>query len=60
MIWIWSLLATVSAAVTIDDLVGTWTTKSQQVLTGPVCILQHKHKQETDVDRDSTMRSTTD
>ncbi|KAJ5216576.1 uncharacterized protein N7498_002983 [Penicillium cinerascens] len=35
MIWIWSLLATVSAAVTVDDIVGTWTTKSQQVLTGP-------------------------
>jgi hypothetical protein len=45
-IWIWSLLATVSAAVSVDDLVGTWTTKSQQVLTGPVRTLQNKHKHE--------------
>ncbi|KAJ6127577.1 hypothetical protein N7523_003189 [Penicillium sp. IBT 18751x] len=35
MIWIWTLLATVSAATSVDQLVGTWTTKSQQVLTGP-------------------------
>lgn len=43
MIWIWSLLATVSAAVSVEELVGTWTTKSQQVLTGPVSITQNKH-----------------
>lgn len=43
MIWIWSLLATVSAAVSVEELVGTWTTKSQQVLTGPVSTTQNKH-----------------
>ncbi|CAG7924925.1 unnamed protein product [Penicillium olsonii] len=35
MIWIWSLLATVALA-NVNDLVGTWTTKSRQVITGPV------------------------
>ncbi|KAJ5915010.1 hypothetical protein N7504_003893 [Penicillium tannophilum] len=34
MIWIWGLFASVAAA-SVDDLVGTWTTKSREVLTGP-------------------------
>ncbi|KAJ5169222.1 Protein r.t1.c1 [Penicillium canariense] len=34
MIWIWTLLAT-AVAVSVDELVGTWTTKSRNVLTGP-------------------------
>ncbi|KAJ5693443.1 Protein r.t1.c1 [Penicillium macrosclerotiorum] len=34
MIWTWCLLATATAA-SVDDLVGTWTTKSRDVLTGP-------------------------
>lgn len=36
MIWIWSLLVAVALA-NVNDLVGTWTTKSRQVITGPVC-----------------------
>lgn len=38
MIWIWGLFASVAAA-SVDDLVGTWTTKSREVLTGPVRLL---------------------
>ncbi|KAJ5263866.1 hypothetical protein N7478_011471 [Penicillium angulare] len=34
MIWIWGLFLSVAAA-NVDDLVGTWTTKSREVLTGP-------------------------
>lgn len=37
MIWIWSLLVTFAAAINLEDLVGTWTTKSRDVLTGSVC-----------------------
>lgn len=36
MFLIWSLLAT-AALANANDLVGTWTTKSRDVLTGPVC-----------------------
>jgi hypothetical protein len=36
MFLIWSLLVTVVLA-NANDLVGTWTTKSRQVITGPVC-----------------------
>ncbi|KAJ5756969.1 uncharacterized protein N7511_007151 [Penicillium nucicola] len=35
MFFIWSLLATAACATTAKDLVGTWTTKSQEVITGP-------------------------
>ncbi|KAJ5910885.1 Protein r.t1.c1 [Penicillium subrubescens] len=35
MLWIWTLLATTVAAASVDELVGTWTTKSRNVLTGP-------------------------
>ncbi|KAJ5888988.1 Protein r.t1.c1 [Penicillium taxi] len=37
MVRIWSVLVTttVVTAVTVDELVGTWTTKSRDVLTGP-------------------------
>ncbi|KAJ5577529.1 uncharacterized protein N7459_006493 [Penicillium hispanicum] len=34
MMWTWTLLAAVAAAASVDELVGTWTTKSRQVLTG--------------------------
>ncbi|KAJ5722788.1 hypothetical protein N7488_000823 [Penicillium malachiteum] len=34
MIWIWGLFVAVVAA-SVDDLVGTWTTKSREVVTGP-------------------------
>lgn len=37
MIWTWALLATVAAGANVNDLVGTWTTKSREVLTGSVC-----------------------
>ena len=36
MFLIWSLLITATLA-NANDLVGTWTTKSRDVLTGPVC-----------------------
>lgn len=36
MIWNWALLATLSAAINVEELVGTWTTKSREVITGPV------------------------
>ncbi|KAJ5320591.1 hypothetical protein PENANT_c033G07618 [Penicillium antarcticum] len=35
MFLIWSLLATAAWAATASDLVGTWTTKSHEVITGP-------------------------
>ncbi|KAJ5095058.1 hypothetical protein N7532_007349 [Penicillium argentinense] len=34
MIFLWAFLAT-AAAVNVEELVGTWTTKSKQVFTGP-------------------------
>ena len=45
MIWIWSLFASVAAA-SVNDLVGTWTTKSRDVLTGPVRLLAVWKEQE--------------
>ena len=36
MFLIWSLLVT-AALASAGDLFGTWTTKSRDVLTGPVC-----------------------
>lgn len=36
MIWAWTLLVTLGAALNLEELVGTWTTKSREVLTGPV------------------------
>lgn len=36
MFFIWSLLVTVALA-NVNELIGTWTTKSRQVITGPVC-----------------------
>lgn len=60
MIWIWALLATLSAAINIEELVGTWTTKSREVITGPVCEQkQRRQKKDTDDDRVSTIRSMT-
>lgn len=35
-----SLLAGVVSAGNVADLVGTWTTKSRKVITGPVCLGQ--------------------
>ncbi|KAJ5758425.1 hypothetical protein N7520_005581 [Penicillium odoratum] len=36
MIWVWGLFASVAAAAaSVEDLIGTWTTKSHEVLTGP-------------------------
>jgi hypothetical protein len=35
-----SLLAATVSAGNVADLVGTWTTKSRQVVTGPVCFDQ--------------------
>ncbi|KAJ5217085.1 Protein r.t1.c1 [Penicillium chermesinum] len=35
MVWIWSLFVSVVAATSAQDLVGTWTSKSKMVLTGP-------------------------
>lgn len=32
------LVGTGNAASTLGDLVGTWTTKSRSVVTGPVCM----------------------
>jgi hypothetical protein len=53
MFLILSLLVTLVLA-DVNDLVGTWTTKSRQVITGPVCrTIQIRIK--TDVDRDSTI-----
>ncbi|KAJ5220712.1 uncharacterized protein N7469_009599 [Penicillium citrinum] len=34
MIFLWALLG-IAAATNVEDLVGTWTTKSKQVITGP-------------------------
>lgn len=39
MVWIWSLFVSAVAAASARDLVGTWTTKSKMVLTGPVCTI---------------------
>lgn len=36
MIWVWTLLVALGAALNLEELVGTWTTKSREVLTGPV------------------------
>lgn len=47
MIWIWGLFATVAAA-SVEDLVGTWTTKSREVITGPVCFFDPESRTNTD------------
>jgi hypothetical protein len=44
MFLIWSLLATAACAATASDLVGTWTTKSQDVITGPVCVVYNHNE----------------
>ncbi|CAI7596865.1 unnamed protein product [Penicillium pancosmium] len=35
MIFLWALLVCTAAALNAEELVGTWTTKSKQVITGP-------------------------
>jgi hypothetical protein len=49
MLWIWPLLATTVAAASVDELVGTWTTKSRNVFTGPVRVVIEREKNETNM-----------
>lgn len=61
MLWIWTLLATAAAAASVDELVGTWTTKSRNVFTGPVRVVIEREKDRTNMSyRASTIHFKTD
>ena len=55
------LLATAANAISASELVGTWTTKSRSVVTGPVSdkVCFQEEMQADTMDRDSLIPSTT-